>query len=55
MTSLRIAPTNNGYVVNIEGSIKSNGLYVFRSVDIIEMLEFIGLQILDKKIKVTER
>lgn len=47
--------TNNGYLIIIEGSLKNNGRYIYRSIDILEMLEFIGGILNDKKVLVKER
>lgn len=55
MTTLSVTKKQNGYVVNIEGSIKTNGEYVFKATEILPMLEFVGLNILDKKVRVEER
>lgn len=52
---IEISEAANGYVIHASDTIKKNGLYVFRSVDILSMIEFIGEVVLDKKIKVTEK
>lgn len=52
---LKIESTTNGYIVQIVDTIKNNGTYVYRGVDILQMLEFIGEAVLTKKVTVTER
>lgn len=50
-----IETVTNGIIVEIEdGHIKPKE-YVFRSIDILPMLEFVGEKINDKKVKVEER
>jgi hypothetical protein len=52
---IEISEAANGYVVRASDTIKKNGSYIFRSVDILTMIEFIGEIVLDKKISVTEK
>ena len=47
--------TQNGYVIKVEGGIKRNGIYVFRQIDTLKMLEFIGEVVLDKRVEVKEK
>ncbi len=53
---VEIKSVKNGYVVttaDITGL--GNSEYIFRSVDILPMLEFVGTLINDRKVKVVER
>lgn len=52
---ITIEEVDNGYVIRADGTVKKNGFYIWRSVDILPMLEFIGEVILDKKVKVERR
>ncbi len=52
---ISIETTNNGYLVTIDQSLNKDGRHVFRSVDIMPMLEFVGTIINDKKVEVKER
>lgn len=45
----------NGFIVRADKTIKKNGTYIFRSIDILKLIEFIGEVILDKKVEVKER
>lgn len=49
---INIRTNNNGYVVEVEGSIMHDGEYVYRSIDEILMLEFVANALLDKKMRV---
>lgn len=50
MKTVEIRQKENGYVVRIDGRLD----YVYTSVEVFKMLEFIGKHILGGKIKVTE-
>jgi len=52
---LSVKDTNNGFIVEVEDSLRKAGLYIFKNTEIIAMLEFIGNIINDKKVKVEER
>lgn len=52
---INLRTNQNGYVVEIEGSIKHNGEFVYRNTDEILMLEFIAELLLDKKMRVEYR
>lgn len=54
MIEIKINERANGYSVEISGGIKYNGVYVFRSVDILTMLTFIGNLILGRKVRIEE-
>lgn len=45
----------NGWTVRVRGFIKINGDYVFKSTEILELIEFVGEAVLEKKIKVEKR
>lgn len=53
--NINIRTNNNGYVVEVEGSIKYNGEFVYRNTDEILMLEFVANVLLDKKMRVEYR
>ena len=44
--------TQNGYIVMVEGTIKHNGEFVFKNTEELQMLEFIGEVMLDRKMSV---
>lgn len=50
-----IEDTQNGYIIKIADGIKRNGVYIWRSIDVLKMLEFVGEVVLDRKVEVTER
>ena len=52
---ISIVAAQNGYVVQTSDTIKNNGTYVFSSLDIIKMLEFIGRIVIDKPVEVKEK
>lgn len=52
---INIAEKSNGYEVNIKNSIRYNGEYVYRAIDILPMLEVLGEAVLDKKVEVRLR
>jgi len=52
---IKIETTANGYVITTAETIKKNGVYVFRSIDVVNALEFIGEVLLDRKIEVKEK
>lgn len=52
---INIYEKSNGYEVNIKNSIRYNGEYVYRAIDILPMLEVLGEAVLDKKVEVRLR
>jgi hypothetical protein len=52
---LHVVETNNGFIVRVENTVRNNGVYVFRSVDDILMLEFLGKVVLDKNVSVERK
>jgi hypothetical protein len=52
---VEIADVQNGYIIFVKDGIKRNGTYIFRNVDVLKMLEFIGEVVLDRKVGVEER
>ena len=52
---IEITAVENGYAVRTSDTIKNNGVYVFRSIDVFKMLEFIGQVVLDKRVEVKEK
>lgn len=55
MIKLEMEETLNGFVLDISGSVKNNGKYVFRYLDIIKLIEFFGRLLLDKPVEVREK
>ena len=51
---ITVKTVNNGFTVGIKDTTKS-GNYVFRGVDDIGMLEFIGRYLLDSKVEVKRK
>ena len=51
---IEVTDVQNGYVIYVKDGIKRNGTYVFRNVDVLKMLEFIGEVVLDRKVEVKE-
>ncbi len=52
---IELRTTENGYIVNVEDSIRFKGYYVFRSIDDLIMLEFVSRVVTDKVMKVEIR
>jgi len=52
---LEIMDGQNGYIVKVIGGVKREGFYIFRLIDVIKMIEFIGEVLIDKRIEVTEK
>lgn len=52
---IEIETTNNGYIAEIKDSLRNNGRYVYRSIDVLSMIEFLGTVLNDKRITVQER
>jgi hypothetical protein len=51
---ITVKTVNNGFTVDIKDTTKS-GNYVFRGVDDVVMLEFIGKYLLDAKVEVKRK
>lgn len=55
MINLILNETNNGYIIEVKNATKNNGQYVFRYIDVTQVIEFIGKVLLDKPVEVKER
>ena len=55
MMKVRLEETNNGFIVEVAGAIRTNGKYIFRGIDHLKMLEFIAKAIFDKNFEVKEK
>ncbi len=55
MKKATIRETKNGWIVETEGFIRINGEYVYNSTAILEMLEFLGEHINDRKVAIQEK
>ncbi len=55
MKKIEIKETNNGQIVQVSGYIKSQGQYVFKSTELLTMLEFIGELVVGRKVEVREK
>jgi hypothetical protein len=54
MLEIKVVEQTNGYTVNVQGSIKCNGVYVFKATEIIQLLEFVGGIVDGKRVQVIE-
>lgn len=50
---INIEEKKNGFTVYVQGGIYHNGEYVFKSNEILQMMEFVGQALAVQKVKVT--
>lgn len=55
MKRVIIESTNNGWLVSVNGFMKDNGPYVFKSTEVLIMMEFIGEHCAEAKVRVERR
>lgn len=55
MKSIIVKATNNGWLVIVNGFMKANGPYVYKSTEVLTMLEFLGELTAESKVKVDRR
>lgn len=55
MKSIVVKATNNGWLVIVNGFMKDNGPYVFKSTEVLAMMEFIGEHCAEAKVRVERR
>jgi hypothetical protein len=52
---IQIRKVSNGYIVTISNSIRKTGFHVYKNTEEFEMLEDIGRELLDYKVRVERR
>lgn len=48
---IEIESVNNGYVITTQDTIRSNGVKVYKNTEEMQLLEDIGLLLVDRKVK----